>query len=183
MPRRLQRLVRGMGKKMGLASALITILCIFHVTRGTSRAIDSLIAIDKPVTTKAGLVRYFADRATILDDSVKHEAFLLCPEPVKLLFANHYAVHMQSGKDGINKCDAKQGRVYPPRLLIGTPLFILSFLLIGYGTKGFNDRLFKCGWRSGSALVLGGVFFYYGGALIFIQHLPFWLFGALACPF
>ncbi len=88
---------------------------------------------------------------------------------------------LESGKDGINTPNAKQGRIYPPRLLIGAPLFILSFLLIGYGTKGFNERLFKCGWRSGLALVLGSVFFYYGGYLIFIEDLPSWFLRALAC--
>ena len=82
-----------------------------------------------------------------------------------------YGPPLQSGETGINGSDSKQAVVYPPRLLIGTGFLVGGTLLISYGTKGFNERLFKLGWSYALSLVFGIGLFYLGGVLIFIRSL------------
>lgn len=66
-----------------------------------------------------------------------------------------YGPPLETGEKRVDRSNGKQGPVYPPRLLIGTGFLVVGALLIGYGTKGFNERLFKLGWNYALSLVFG----------------------------
>lgn len=85
-----------------------------------------------------------------------------------------YSPPLEASENGINdsNSNSKQAIIYPPRLLIGTVLIFGGSLLIGYGTKGFEERLFKLGWSYAFCLIFRMVFFYLGGVLILIH--PLW---------
>ncbi len=80
---------------------------------------------------------------------------------------------LKDGKKRINGTDNKQPNLNQhrwrvPGFVAGVVLFGVGLLLIGYGAKGFDERLFKCGWRSGFCLIFGGIFLLFGGFLMFI---------------